>query len=80
MDGGARRETYDWPIEWRLHLAARATHTYQSKMFFGTDPINGFQDAYTLVDARLTGCRRIRVVDRAVRHQLDDEVYCQRPC
>jgi iron complex outermembrane receptor protein len=23
-------------------------------MFFGTDPINGYQDAHTLIDARLT--------------------------
>ena len=47
--------TYEWGLgEWRFDLSVRGDATYQSKMFFGTDPINGFQDAHTLVDARLT--------------------------
>lgn len=35
-------------------MAVRGDATYQSKMFFGTDPVNGFQDDLTLVNARLT--------------------------
>ncbi len=46
--------TYDWGLSNGGSISLRGNATYQSKMFFGTDPINGFQDAYTLVDARLT--------------------------
>jgi iron complex outermembrane recepter protein len=46
--------TYGWNFGNGSTLSLRGDATYQSKMFFGTDPINGFQDAHTLVDARLT--------------------------
>jgi iron complex outermembrane recepter protein len=46
--------TYDWGLSNGSSISLRGDATYQSKMFFGTDPINGFQDAYTLVNARLT--------------------------
>ena len=46
--------TYQWNLGNGSSLSLRGDATYQSKMFFGTDPINGFQDAHTLVDARLT--------------------------
>ena len=46
--------TYDWGLTNGSTITLRGDAVYQSKMFFGTDPINGFQDAHTLVDARLT--------------------------
>jgi iron complex outermembrane receptor protein len=46
--------TYDWTLGNGSTIALRGDAVYQSKMFFGTDPINGFQSAHTLVDARLT--------------------------
>ena len=46
--------SYEWPLRNGGSLSLRGDANYQSKMFFGTDPINGFQDPYTLVDARLT--------------------------
>ena len=46
--------TYGWNLGNGSTLSLRGDATYQSKMFFGTDPVNGFQDAHTLVDARLT--------------------------
>jgi iron complex outermembrane receptor protein len=46
--------TYEWGLGNGSTLSLRGDAVYQSKMFFGTDPINGFQDAHTLVDARLT--------------------------
>ena len=35
-------------------MFVRGDITHQSKMFFGTDPVNGFQDDLTLANARLT--------------------------
>jgi iron complex outermembrane receptor protein len=46
--------TYDWRLGNGSSLTLRGDAVYQSKMFFGTDPINGFQSAHTLLDARLT--------------------------
>ena len=46
--------TYDWGMSNGSTLSLRGDAVYQSKMFFGTDPVNGFQSAHTLVDARLT--------------------------
>jgi iron complex outermembrane receptor protein len=46
--------TYDWGLPNGGTLSLRGDAVYQSKMFFGTDPINGFQDSHTLVDGRLT--------------------------
>jgi iron complex outermembrane receptor protein len=46
--------TYDWALEGSSSLTLRADVTYQSKMFFGTDPVFGFQDDLTLANARLT--------------------------
>jgi iron complex outermembrane recepter protein len=46
--------TYGWNLLNGSSLTLRGDAVYQSKMFFGTDPINGFQGAHTLVDARLT--------------------------
>ena len=46
--------TYDWPLGNGSRISLRGDAVYQSKMFFGTDPVNGFQEAHTLVDARLT--------------------------
>ena len=45
---------YDWGLRDGGTITLRGDAVYQSKMFFGTDPINGFQGAYTLVDARLS--------------------------
>jgi iron complex outermembrane receptor protein len=46
--------TYRWALGNGGSVSLRGDAVYQSKMFFGTDPVNGFQDAHTLVDARLT--------------------------
>jgi iron complex outermembrane receptor protein len=46
--------TYDWGLPNGSSISLRGDAVYQSKMFFGTDPVNGFQAAHTLVDARLT--------------------------
>jgi iron complex outermembrane receptor protein len=46
--------TYDWNLPSGGSISLRGDAVYQSKMFFGTDPVFGFQDAYTLVDARMT--------------------------
>ena len=46
--------TYDWSLANGSTLSLRGDAAYTSKMFFSTDPVNGFQDAHTLVDARLT--------------------------
>jgi iron complex outermembrane recepter protein len=46
--------TYDWTLDNGSSLSLRGDAVYQSKVFFGTDPINGFQGAHTLLDARLT--------------------------
>jgi iron complex outermembrane recepter protein len=45
---------YDWNLENSSRLTLRTDVTYQSKMFFGTDPVNGFQDDLTLLNARIT--------------------------
>jgi len=46
--------TYDWSLGNGGRLSLRGDATYTSKLFFGTDPIHGFQDPLTLLDARLT--------------------------
>ena len=46
--------TYAWNLSNGSQMMLRGDTTYQSKMFFGTDPVNGFQDDLTLVNARLT--------------------------
>ena len=46
--------TYDWSLANASTISLRGDAVYQSKMFFGTDPVNGYQEAHTLVDARLT--------------------------
>jgi iron complex outermembrane receptor protein len=46
--------TYSWGLENGSSLSLRGDAMYQSKMAFSTDPLNGFQPAHTLVDARLT--------------------------
>ena len=46
--------TYAWSLPGGGSLALRGDAMYQSKMFFGTDPEFGFQDAHTVVNARLT--------------------------
>jgi iron complex outermembrane receptor protein len=46
--------TKDWRLENASALSLRADLSYQSKMFFGTDPVFGFQDPLTLLNARLT--------------------------
>lgn len=46
--------TYRWALAQGSTISLRGDAVYQSKMFFGTDPVNGFQNAHTLLDARLT--------------------------
>jgi len=68
--------TYDWGLPNGGAIALRGNATYQSKMFFGTDPVNGFQDAYTLVDARLTWTSADQGWSMALfGTNLTDEVY-----
>ena len=57
-------------------MSLRGDAVYQSKMFFGTDPINGFQDAHTLVDGRLTWESMDRAWSMALfATNLTDEEY-----
>ncbi len=61
---------YDWRLGNGSTISLRGDAVYQSKMFFGTDPVNGFQSAHTLVDARLTWeSMDQRLVDGPVRHE-----------
>jgi iron complex outermembrane recepter protein len=46
--------TYDFNLDNGASLSLRGDVTFQSKMFFTTDPVNGFQDDLTLMNARLT--------------------------
>jgi iron complex outermembrane receptor protein len=46
--------TYDWSLDNGSTISVRGDAVYQSKMFFGTDPVNGFQDDLTLLNARIT--------------------------
>ena len=46
--------TYDVPLSNGSAISFRADATYQSRMFFGTDPVNGFQNDLTLMNARIT--------------------------
>jgi iron complex outermembrane receptor protein len=46
--------TYRWDLANGGGLTVRGDAVYQSLMAFSTDPLNGFQPAHTLLDARLT--------------------------
>jgi iron complex outermembrane receptor protein len=46
--------TYGWSLSNGAALSLRGDAVYQSRIAFGDDPFNGFQGAYTLVNARLT--------------------------
>jgi iron complex outermembrane receptor protein len=46
--------TYFWNLSNGSQMMLRGDTTYQSKMSFNTDPVFGFQDDLTLVNARLT--------------------------
>jgi iron complex outermembrane receptor protein len=68
--------TYQWGLPKGGRLSLRGDAAYQSKMFFGTDPVNGFQDAYTLLDSRLTWESPDRGWSMALfGTNLTDEVY-----
>jgi iron complex outermembrane receptor protein len=68
--------SYDWGLSNGGTLTLRGDAVYQSKMFFGTDPVNGFQDAHTLVDARLTWLSADQGWSMALfGTNLTDEVY-----
>ncbi|HEY8521369.1 MAG TPA: TonB-dependent receptor [Gammaproteobacteria bacterium] len=45
---------YSWNLPNGGSLSLRGDAVYTSKIFFSTDPIFGYQSAYTLLDARLT--------------------------
>jgi iron complex outermembrane recepter protein len=68
--------TYRWGLDNGSSLSLRGDAVYQSKLFFGTDPVNGFQDANTLIDARLTWESADRGWSMALYGtNLTDEVY-----
>ena len=68
--------TYHWSLSSGSTLSLRGDAVYQSKMFFGTDPVNGFEGAHTLVDARLTWESADRAWSMALfGTNLTDEVY-----
>lgn len=68
--------TYQWSLGNGSSLSLRGDAVYQSKMFFGTDPVFGFQNAHTLVDARLTWESADRGWSMALfGTNLTDEVY-----
>ncbi|MBN1237324.1 MAG: TonB-dependent receptor, partial [Gammaproteobacteria bacterium] len=68
--------TYDWNLGNGSTISLRGDLTYQSKMFFSTDPINGFQDDLTLLNARLTWISSDQAWSAALfGTNLTDEVY-----
>lgn len=68
--------TYRWNLSQGSMISLRGDAVYQSKMFFGTDPVNGFQGAHTLLDARLTWESADRGWSMALfGTNLTDEVY-----